>query len=252
MDKYLISSNGLFRYKSMDVNMLGNCKIMFLDSVVEGEEDTSQNPFMSNVLSNSMFSSTQTLSIKVFEKTLNPDNIKKISTKEVHKLYEDVISAYYDNAFNKKEGDEFDNNKFTVNIIDDELEQSKRNITVRIMNTSNIMSIKNIFGPANLAIMSQEIYDKLSISNPYNGIKFIVNPTSIHNDKIILVKLNEDLSQTGISVFTDYQFENSRLLKLENVLKKMCKIVDDRQITYNIDSLGTTCKYTTGIIYINK
>lgn len=256
MDKYLISSNGLFRYRAIPFDNLGNIKIMFLDTV-ELEDEDDQNsmnvslPFGANssVLSSQFGnSSMKTLTIKVFTKELDPNNVKTINYKDVNNLYEDVINAYYENSFNKKGSNGFDP-KFNIDGIDDE--KSIRVAIAKIMNLSNLMAVKSRFGTANTVILSQKVYDKLSITKSFN-INWIINPTNVHNDKIILARIDNEMTNIGIITFTDYEFESSRLIKLEHLLKKMGKKVEDRTISYNIDKLGNNCKYTTGVIYLNN
>lgn len=261
MDKYLISPNNLFRYKIISYNNLGNAKIMFLDT----EEDECQNenvntnislPYGSNGSNSSLLSSNfgnnniKTYSIKVYDKTLNPNNIKTIKINEINKLYEDIINLYYENAFNKKEGTEFDD-KYIVNDIIDE--QSLKNMAYKIAGLSNLMSSNSRYGSANTCILPLDTYKKLQYPKNLMGIKnWVINSTNIHNDKIILLRLGENLSEIGISVYMDYDLYDDRILKLEHILKKMGKNVKDRIINYNIESIGNMCKYTTGIIYINK
>jgi len=80
MDKYLISENGLFRYKIISTTQLGGSKIMYLD-YVEDENNNMNISLPYGGFNNLNFNSNiKTFTIKVFDKTLNSDNIKKNKT----------------------------------------------------------------------------------------------------------------------------------------------------------------------------
>ena len=80
MDKYLISENGLFRYKIISTTQLGDSKIMYLD-YVEDENNNMNISLPYGGFNNLNFNSNiKTFTIKVFDKTLNSDNIKKNKT----------------------------------------------------------------------------------------------------------------------------------------------------------------------------
>jgi len=120
-------------------------------------------------------------------------------------------------------------------------------------NLSNMMNSKSRVSSANTCILSTEMYDKLKRPSNLMGIKnWIINPTKIHNDKIIILYLDDNISQIGISVFSDFDFNDDRILKLKHLMKKIGKEVKERLISYNITNIGNNCKYTTGVIYINK
>lgn len=250
MDKYLISQNGLFRYKIISTTQLGGSKIMYLD-YVEDENNNMNISLPYGGFNNLNFNSNiKTFTIKVFDKTLNSDNIKKIKHSDIYKLYEDIINTYYENCFNKKEGYEFDNKYIADDIVN---EQTFKNFTYKMANLSNMMNSKSRVSSANTCILSTEMYDKLKRPSNLMGIKnWIINPTKIHNDKIIILYLDDNISQIGISVFSDFDFNDDRILKLKHLMKKIGKEVKERLISYNITNIGNNCKYTTGVIYINK
>ena len=209
------------------------------------------NPFNNNVtIGNSVNNATfKQISMLVKEYSILEKNIKKIDINDIHILYDDIINNYYDNSFNIKGTTKYDTYLSMFNI-DKELDTQLygRRILNRIMVLSNTIASQGRIGPGNVCILPQKIYD--IISHQQSSVKFIVNPTMLHNDKIIVTRISTQPTEQGISLFINNEID-WRIFKLLKLLKKMNKPIQNNELIYTISNIGSRCSYNTGVIYLN-
>lgn len=263
MNKYLISDNHMCRYFcDMNYKRLSNSKLMFLDYVYEGDDEKIviyNDPL--SLSSQLNYSKPRQLGLKLYDKIMKPEDFKNINIRDIDKLYDDLINFYYDNSFNSKENavsdEDFEREKIIreINLNDPENDYSPtldRRIVNYIGITSNLIAQKGRIGPGNLCILPEKIYNRIG-NMVYSGLKTIKNPTGLHQDKIFVVKLSEDMSQGGVSVLTDYPLSESRELKLLKIMDRIKKITTvDKFMNYSIVGTGLNFKYQVGVIYLKE
>ena len=230
-----ISKTGFFRYQSVgSLKQLEKTKFSYLD-FVQADEDI-KNHNTDEQLSRSRSSNLPSMTVSVFTKEVDPNDIKKLNVDKYGELYEDILNFYVDNQLQH----EID--------LDIDYSENHRKILGRVLSASNIVAKKSRIGPANIAILSQKMYDRLK---EYSTIhfSFYPNPTDIHNDKIIVIRLTETLSDIGVCVLSDVDLDNLRYLKLIKIAKKMnIKIPPQLEINYTIVPIGNKFKNTICVI----
>lgn len=99
--------------------------------------------------------------------------------------------------------------------------------------------------------MSQKMYDRLKkyMVNLLYDFSFHINPTDIHNDKIIILRLKQQMSDIGVSIITDTSLDNSRYLKMKKIASRLDLKVPNMEINYCILPIGN--KYQNTICVIN-
>jgi len=238
MSNLKISKTGLFRYHSVDsLEKLKKTKLNYIDMVeVEERIKDNNNPFgQLNPMSSS--TSMPTMEVKVLTKEVDPKDIKTLKVDKYHELYEDILNFYVDNQLKTDKNLDIDYNEDILKI------------RAKLIISCNIVAQQSRVGPANIAIMSQKMYDKLK-DYSINSFKYHINPTNIHNNKIIVVRLTDQMSDIGVSILSDNMLDENRYLKLVKIAKRMNIEVPSIEINYAIVPIGNKFQNTISVINI--
>lgn len=200
---------------------LQNAEICFLDlsETISIKEDSS---------------TISTISPRVYTKSLSTETIKRGFVSNTNRIFEEIIDRYYEMYLECRLQNKMRDNDMVTHKYD--IKDDIKNLYYACHNANRFISKESRFGPSNVIIVPDKNYEQIIKSSISNNI--IINPTKLHKDKIFLIRVDNELTTPGLSLFISKNIITKRYIKLMKIMKRMGKHIDDLSFSYILANVG--------------
>ena len=178
------------------------------------------------------YDSLPKIGIKLFEKNLLDDVIKNILLSHTDILFGDILDKYYE-MYLKRDISKYPTLNYNIN-------DDPKLLFNLMYNAGNLITVYSRLGPGNIFIVPNEKY--VSMLPDSDKLKIIINPTDRHKDKIFVIRVVNDLSSIGLTLFTSRSLNPGRYMKITKLLRKLGRKIDEESFNYILIEVGDNSK----------
>lgn len=235
INMYNSDISSIVKYYRVSEDRLSTTKVMFLDFSYDdnSSKDTQDLP---------------SVGIKVYEKELKNETIKRGLMGETSKIFEEILNRYYD-MYEKSVFLDKEKGKESPHLTYDVTEGDTRKLTYMCLNGSRFVTAKCRFGPSNVIVVPDVKYENI-LRQSFPDTEIIVNNTDTHKDKIFLIRVDRQDTTPGLTMFISKNIATGRYMKLTKIMGKMGKHIDDMAFCYILTDIGFHAENFVQCVYL--